>query len=146
MTTENDLRDQAEDLLLAHGAIPTPELLDGVEGLAEAAGFEIGGRLLGDLIAKLAPADQAKWLRVMDTGPSLSEASAAIGISKVSLHKQEQRLRRRLTIATRVEDEYINHDTPPGDSRPDKVPTRPPGRHQAGRTRPRARARDAEPR
>ena len=131
-TMTDQTRDKIEDVCLAHGICPTTTLLDELERIAEDSAFPIAGRYLSDLIAKLAPADQAKWLRIMDTGPSLSEASTAIGISKVSLHKQEHRLRRRLTIGARVDEQHLNH-TPPSGERPDKIPPRPQGRRQAGR-------------
>jgi hypothetical protein len=110
-------RDKIEDACLAYGVCPTTTLLDALEQIAEDAAFPIAGRYLSDLIAKLAPADQAKWLRVMDTGPSLSEASTAIGISKVSLHKQEHRLRRRLTIGSKVDE----HNSPQSSCRSNPV-------------------------
>lgn len=97
MNDENQLREQLEDSLLNAGVCPTEALLSALEAVAEAAAFRHGGAMLGDILGKLAPADRAKWLRVMGTGPSLAEAAAEINISKVSLHKQEHRLRRRLT-------------------------------------------------
>jgi DNA-directed RNA polymerase specialized sigma24 family protein len=119
-TMTDQIRDKIEDACLAQGICPTTTLLDELERIAEDSAFPIAGRYLSDLIAKLAPADQAKWLRVMDTGPSLSEASKAIGISKVSLHKQEHRLRRRLTIGSKVDESNTTH----GPCRPNQIQTR----------------------
>ncbi len=96
MTNPNDLRDAAEDLLLMHGTPPTPGLLDGVERLAEERAFTLAAEQLGQLIAKLDVRQRVIWERLMGVGPTLDECAANLGISRVAVHRQETRLRRRL--------------------------------------------------
>ena len=96
MDNPNDLRDAAEDLLLMHGTPPTPALLDGVERLAEERAFQIAGEHLGQLVAQLDVRQRVIWERLMGVGPTLDECAAKLGVSRVAVHRQETRLRRRL--------------------------------------------------
>jgi RNA polymerase sigma factor (sigma-70 family) len=96
MNETNDLRDAAEDLLLMHGAPPTPALLDGVERLAEERAFTLAAEQLGQLIAKLDVRQRVLWQRLLGTGGTLDECAQQLGVSRVAVHRQETRLRRRL--------------------------------------------------
>ena len=96
MSTENQLREAAEDLLLMHGTPPTPALLDGVERLAEERAFQIAGEQLGQMIALLDVRQRIVWERLMGVGPTLDECAQQLGVSRVAVHRQETRLRRRL--------------------------------------------------
>jgi RNA polymerase sigma factor (sigma-70 family) len=96
MDNPNDLRDAAEDLLLMHGTPPTPALLDGVERLAEERAFQIAGEHLGQLVAQLDARQRVIWERLMGVGPTLDECAQQLGVSRVAVHRQETRLRRRL--------------------------------------------------
>jgi RNA polymerase sigma factor (sigma-70 family) len=93
----NDLRDAAEDLLLMHGAAPTQQLIDGVERLAEQHAFTLAAEQLGQLIAKLDVRQRVIWQRLMGVGPTLDECAANLGVSRIAVHRQETRLRRRLS-------------------------------------------------
>jgi RNA polymerase sigma factor (sigma-70 family) len=97
MNNPNDLRDAAEDLLLMHGTPPTPALLDGVERLAEQHAFTLAAEQIGTLIARLDIRQRVVWERLMGTGPTLDECAAKLGVSRVAVHRQETRLRRRLS-------------------------------------------------
>ena len=97
MNTENQLREAAEDLLLMHGTPPTPQLLDGVERLAEERAFQIAGEQLGHLIARLDVRQRILWQRLLGTGGTLDECAQQLGVSRVAVHRQETRLRRRLS-------------------------------------------------
>jgi hypothetical protein len=94
--TTTDIRDQAEDLLLAHGTIPTPALLDGVEHLAETRGFEIAGDMLVFLVSKLDVRQRALWTGILGTSDPLAEVAPSLGITPQALHRQQQRLSKRL--------------------------------------------------
>lgn len=96
MNNPNDLRDAAEDLLLMHGTPPTPALLDGVERLAEERAFQIAGEHLGQLVAQLDVRQRIVWQRLLGGGPTLDECAQQLGVSRVAVHRQETRLRRRL--------------------------------------------------
>ena len=67
-----------------------------LETVAEAAGFEVSGRLLGDLIARLDVRQRRLWERLLETAPTLAECAAELGVSGVAIHRQEARLRKRL--------------------------------------------------
>jgi len=97
MNDENQLRDAAEDLLLMHGTAPTPQLLDGVERLAEERAFTIAAEQLGQLIARLDVRQRVVWERLMGIGPTLDAAAEQIGVSAPAVAQAEKRLRRRLT-------------------------------------------------
>ena len=97
MNETNDLRDAAEDLLLMHGAAPTQQLIDGVERLAEQHAFTLAAEQLGQLIAKLDVRQRVIWQRLMGVGPTLDECAANLGVSRIAVHRQETRLRRRLS-------------------------------------------------
>jgi hypothetical protein len=130
MESLTDIRALLEDALLESGIPPTERLLDRLEAVAEASGFEVGGRLLGDLIARLDVRQRRLWERLLETAPTLDECAAELGVSKVAVHRQEHRLRERLTPRRRV-DEQSN--TAPSAERPGKIQNRPQDRRQAGR-------------
>jgi len=92
----NDLRNAAEDLLLMHGTAPTQQLLDGVERLAEERAFTLAAEQLGQLIARLDVRQRIVWQRLMGAGPTLDECAQQLGVSRIAVHRQETRLRRRL--------------------------------------------------
>ncbi len=96
-----DIRDQAEDLLLAHGTIPTPELFDGVEHLAETRGFEIAGDMLASLVSKLDIRQRALWTGLLSTSNPLAEVAPSLGVTAQALHRQRQRLKKRLMPRTK---------------------------------------------
>lgn len=97
MNTENQLREALEDALLDAGTPPTAALLDRLETAAEERAFQIAGEHLGDLIAKLDVRQRIVWERLMGVGETLDEAARQLGVSRVAVHRQETRLRRRLS-------------------------------------------------
>ena len=115
-----DIRDQAEDLLLTHGTIPTPGLLDGVEHLAETRGFEIAADMLASLVSKLDIRQRALWTGLLGTSDPLAEVAPSLGISPQALHRQQQRLEKRL-MPTPLVDE---HNPPPSPCRSNPVQNR----------------------
>ena len=104
MIDDNQVRDRIEDACLESGIVPTEPLLDRLETVAEAAGFEVGARLLGDLIARLDVRQRRLWERLLQTAPTLEQCAAELGVSKVAVHRQERRLRKRLTGRSRVDE------------------------------------------
>jgi RNA polymerase sigma factor (sigma-70 family) len=96
MNTENQLREALEDALLDAGTPPSPALLDAVERLAEERAFQIAGEQLGQMIALLDVRQRIVWERLMGVGPTLDECAQQLGVSRVAVHRQETRLRRRL--------------------------------------------------
>ena len=96
MTNPNDLRDALEDALLAAGTPPTTTLLDRLETAAEERAFQIAGEHLGQLIAQLDVRQRLIWQRLLGTGETLDECAQQLGVSRVAVHRQETRLRRRL--------------------------------------------------
>jgi len=104
MESLTDIRALLEDALLDSGIPPTERLLDRLEAVAEASGFEVGGRLLGDLIARLDVRQRRLWERLLETAPTLEECAAELGVSKVAVYRQERRLRKRLTGHPRVDE------------------------------------------
>jgi DNA-directed RNA polymerase specialized sigma24 family protein len=97
MNTENQLREALEDALLDAGIPPTTALLDRLETAAEERAFQIAGEQLGQLIARLDIRQRVVWQRLMGVGPNLDECAAKLGVSRVAVHRQETRLRRRLS-------------------------------------------------
>jgi hypothetical protein len=122
-----DLRERLEDACLAHGTCPTEALLDRLEAVAEEAGFEVGGRLLGDLIARLDVRQRHLWTALLNQGDALAVIAADVGVSPQAMHRQVDRLRKRLMRSTQVDEQHLNH-TPPGARDPGKIQTRPQGR------------------
>ena len=96
MTTENQLRDALEDALLDAGTAPTTQLLDRLEIAAEQRAFELAGEQIGTLIARLDVRQRIVWQRLLGTGGTLDECAQQLGVSRVAVHRQETRLRRRL--------------------------------------------------
>lgn len=96
MNTENQLREALEDALLDAGTPPTTALLDRLETAAEERAFAIAGEQLGQLIARLDVRQRIVWERLMGVGPTLDECAQQLGVSRVAVHRQETRLRRRL--------------------------------------------------
>ncbi len=103
-----DIREQAEDLLLTHGTLPTPELLDGIEHLAETRGFEIAADMLATLVSRLDIRQRALWTGLIGTSDPLAEVAPSLGISPQALHRQQQRLEKRLMPRPRVDE----HNSP----------------------------------
>ena len=87
---------QLEDALLDAGTAPTPQLLDRLETAAEQRAFELAGEQIGTLIARLDIRQRVVWERLMGVGPTLDECAQQLGVSRVAVHRQETRLRRRL--------------------------------------------------
>ena len=114
MENLSDIRELLEDALLEAGIAPTEPLLDRLEIVVEAAGFEVGGRLLSDLIARLDVRQRRLWERLLQTAPTLQEIAAELGVSGVAIHRQETRLRKRLTAPRRVDDNRRRTDRRPG--------------------------------
>lgn len=114
MENLTDIRELLEDALLEAGIAPTELLLDRLEAVAEAAGFEVGGRLLSDLIARLDVRQRRLWERLLETAPTLEECAAELGVSGVAIHRQETRLRKRLTAPRSVDDNRRRTDRRPG--------------------------------
>lgn len=114
MESLTNIRELLEDALLEAGIAPTEPLLDRLETVAEAAGFEVGGRLLSDLIARLDVRQRRLWERLLQTAPTLQEIAAELGVSGVAIHRQETRLRKRLTAPRRVDDNRRRTDRRPG--------------------------------
>lgn len=96
MNDHNQLRDRLEDVLLAAGTPPTTALLDRLETAAEERAFQIAGEHLGQLVAQLDVRQRLIWERLLGTGGTLDECAQQIGVSRVAVHRQETRLRRRL--------------------------------------------------
>lgn len=114
MENLTDIRELLEDALLEAGIAPTEPLLDRLETVAEAAGFEVGGRLLNDLIGRLDVRQRRLWERLLETAPTLEECAAELGVSGVAIHRQETRLRKRLAAPRRVDDKRHRTDRRPG--------------------------------
>ena len=127
-----DIRDQAEDLLLAHGTIPTSALLDGVEHLAETRGFEIAADMLATLVSRLDVRQRALWTGLIGTSDPLAQMAPSLGITPQALHRQQQRLEKRLMPRPRVDAES---NTASGPCRPNQVQTRSKGRRTPRRPR-----------
>ena len=96
MENLNNIRELLEDALLEAGIVPTEPLLDRLETAAEERAFQIAGEHLGQLVAQLDVRQRLIWERLMGIGPTLDAAAEQIGVSRVAVHRQETRLRRRL--------------------------------------------------
>jgi DNA-directed RNA polymerase specialized sigma24 family protein len=95
-TTAETLREKIEDALLNHRIAPAPELLDSLESLADEAAFPAAADMVAAMIGRLDIRQRVVWERLMGTGPTLDECAAKLGVSRVAVHRQETRLRRRL--------------------------------------------------
>ena len=78
MENLTDIRELLEDACLESGIVPTEPLLDSLEIVAEAAGFEVGARLLGDLIARLDVRQRRLWERLLQTAPTLEQCAGQL--------------------------------------------------------------------
>ena len=96
-TTAETLREKIEDALLNHRIAPAPELLDSLESLADEAAFPAAADMVAAMIGRLDIRQRVIWERLMGIGPTLDAAAEQIGVSRVAVHRQETRLRRRLS-------------------------------------------------
>ena len=93
---DDGLRNALEDALLDAGTPPTNELLDRLEAATEQRAFVLAGETLGQLIARLDVRQRVVWERLLGTGGTLDECAEQLGVSRIAVHRQETRLRRRL--------------------------------------------------
>ncbi len=132
MTNPNDLREALEDALLEAGTAPTTQLLDRLETAAEERAFEIAADMLAALVSRLDVRQRALWTGLIGTSDPLAEVAPSLGITAQALHRQQQRLEKRLMPRPRVDAES---NTASGPCRPNQVQTRSKGRRTSRRPR-----------
>ena len=104
---ENDqdfcLRTSIEDLLLDHGTVPTDQLLRAFELTVANLSFQIAAEMVAGLIQKLDKRQRILWEQLLINDLTLSEAADLAGVSAVAIHRQTNRLQKRLMKPTKVE-------------------------------------------
>ncbi len=87
-----------EDLLLEHGATPTPEFLQALDDTIEDLAVRRAAEFVRHLLLRLENSSVAEALRrvVLGDAEPLSLAAGRAGVSKVAIHKAAKRIRTKL--------------------------------------------------
>ena len=128
----DQIRDKIEDACLAQGICPTPTLLDALEQIADEAAYPAAADMLAALIGRLDVRQRHLWTALLNQGDALAVIAADVGVSPQAMHRQVDRLRKRL-MPQPIVDEQSN--TPPSPCRPNQIQTRSKGRRTSRRPR-----------
>jgi hypothetical protein len=123
-TTAETLRDKIEDALLNHRIAPAPELLSTLETLADEAAYPAAADMLAALIGRLDVRQRHLWTALLNQGDALAVIAADVGVSPQAMHRQVDRLRKRLMPRPIVDES----NTASGPCRPNQIQTRSKGR------------------
>ena len=130
-TSPETIRDRLEDALLTHKVPPSPELLDTLENLADEASYPAAADMLAALIGRLDIRQRHLWTALLNQGDALAVIAADLGVSPQAMHRQVDRLRKRLMPRPLVDESNTTH----GPCRPNQVQTRSKGRRTPRRPR-----------
>ena len=139
-TSPETIRDRLEDALLTHQVPPSPELLDTLENLADEAAYPAAADMLAALIGRLDVRQRHLWTALLNQGDALAVIAADVGVSAQAMHRQVDRLRKRLMPTPLVDEQ---HNSPPSACRPAPVQARQEKRRTPRRTGSNIPARDA---
>jgi len=119
-TNAETLREKIEDALLTHRIAPAPELLNTLEALADEAAYPAAADMMAAMIGRLDIRQRHLWTALLNQGDALAVIAADVGVSPQAMHRQVDRLRKRL-MPTPLVDES---NTASGRCRPNQVQTR----------------------
>ena len=87
-----------EDLVLEHGATPTPEFLQALDATIEDLAISRAAEFIRHVLQRLKNTSAAEALRRVVLGDSepLSLAAGRAGVSKVAIHRAAKRIRTKL--------------------------------------------------
>jgi hypothetical protein len=82
---------------------PAPELLDTLEALADEAAYPAAADMMAAMIGRLDIRQRHLWTALLGQGDALAVIAADVGVTPQAMHRQVERLRKRLMKRTRVE-------------------------------------------